>query len=401
MHVKKKTSLAILLLTKYNKLDCFIFEINKVDSHPCDYVKIRKLFYGGQNMDHQLKISVIVPVYNAEKHLRQCLDSLLDQGIPEDQYEIICINDGSKDTSLSIIKEYVTRHKNVILIDKENEGVSATRNKGLDAARGKYVWFIDADDWVAKDFLGKGAISKLFNEDGKRVSVMLTKYMYVKDGESKKYNDYTVVADALKFEEISPFYGNTQGYIFDRELIEKYGLRFNTNLSYGEDLIFMREFLDALRFEKERDNNCWILQCGGADVCGIYFYRIHDESAMGQLRNRMEKVADSILYRARWSMERYKMEDKPAWYRANYQEYVNLHMQEYMIYYFPALKKPMWAHLKELKEEGLFPSPPPKLGWVKQKSMIRKIQQFVFKHSAFYPVYYMIMRCKFKKAGTA
>ena len=94
------------------------------------------------------------------------------------------------------------------------------------------------------------------------------------------------------------------------------------------------------------------------------------------------------------------MDDKPTWYKANYQEYVNLHMQEYMLYYFPALTKSMRGHLKELKKEGLYPSPPPKLGWVKQTSMIRKIQQFAFKHSVIYPLYYMIMRFKFKRAGT-
>ena len=71
-----------------------------------------------------------------------------------------------------------------------------------------------------------------------------------------------------------------------------------------------------------------------------------------------------------------------------------------MIYYFPALSKKMWKHLKELKNQGLYPSPPPKLGWVKEKNLVRKIQQFAFKHSSIYPIYYLIMRMKFKKAGT-
>lgn len=346
-------------------------------------------------MDNQLKISIIIPVYNAEKHLRQCLNSLLDQGVPEEHYEIICINDGSQDASFSIMKEYADKHQNIIAIDKENEGVSATRNKGLDIAQGKYVWFVDADDWIAKDFLE--GIAKLFSEECMRIPLILTKCIDVHDSEAERYYDYRVSADDLKFEEVNPFMTTARGHFFNRNLIEENNLRFDTNLAYGEDLIFMREFLDFIRFENEKGNDYSILQCNGK---GVYLYRQHGASTMGQLRDRIEKVADSILYRARLSLERYRMEDRPAWYKANYQEYVNLHMQEYMIYYFPALTKSMWAHLKELKKEGLYPSPPPKLGWVKEKSIIRKIQQFAFKHSAIYPLYYMIMRRKFKKVGT-
>lgn len=349
-------------------------------------------------MDNQLKISIIIPVYNAEKYLSQCLDSLLEQGIPREQYEIICINDGSRDASLSILKGYAKKYQNIVVIDKENEGVSATRNKGLDIAQGKYIWFVDADDWIAKDFLGQGAITKLFSESCTGVPLMLTQYVYVQDNEVEKYYGFRVSADELKFEEVKPFMTNTQGFFFNRELIEKNNLRFDTNLAYGEDLMFMRQFLDFIRFENEKGRDYQILQCGGK---GIYFCRVHEGSAMGQLRNRMEKVADSILYRARWSMERYRMENQPIWYRANYQEYVNLHMQEYMLYYFPALNKPMWAHLKELKKEGLYPAPPPKLGWDKPKGTIQKIQRFAFRYSVFYPLYYMVMRMKYKKVGSA
>ena len=348
-------------------------------------------------MDNHIRISIIVPVYNAEKHLSQCLNSLLAQGIPENHYEIICINDGSKDASFSIMKEYADKHHNIIAVDKENEGVSATRNKGLDIARGEYIWFIDADDWVAKDFLENAGIAKLSSVDRIRTPLILTKCINVHNSEAVKYQDYGVSADDVKFKEASPFMTTARGHLFDRKLIESNNLRFDTNLTYGEDLIFMRDFLDIIRFEKEKNRDYRILQCDGK---GTYLYRIHDASVMGQLRNHIEQVADSILYRARLSLDRYRTENQPVWYKANYQEYVNLHMQEYMLYYFPALKKHFWSHLKELKKEGLYPSPPPKLGWVKEKSLTRRIQQFIFKHSVFYPLYYFIMRMKLKKAGT-
>lgn len=342
-----------------------------------------------------MKISIIIPVYNAEKHLRQCLDSLLAQGIPLKQYEILGISDGSQDASLSILQEYAEKYPNVIAIHKDNEGVSATRNKGMDLARGEYVWFIDADDFIAQNFLLNSGIMDLL--DAQRTPLILTKCIDMPNQEADKYADHRVDADDVRFEKASPFMTTSRGHFFAKALIDRYQLRYDTNLPYGEDLMFMREYLDYIRLENEKGCDYSILQGTGK---GIYLYRIHEASVMSQLSSRMEKVADSILYRARISMERHKNEAMPDWYRLNYQEYVHLHMKEYMVYYFPGLSAPMAAHLKQLKKEGLYPAPPPKLGWVKQTNPIAKIQQFAFKHRLVYPLYYMIMRLKFKKAGS-
>ena len=95
------------------------------------------------------KISVIVPVYNVEKYLRKCIDSLTNQTLKD--IEIILVNDGSTDNSGSIIDEYAKQDKRVIAIHKENGGQSSARNMGLDIAKGKYVGFIDSDDWIELD----------------------------------------------------------------------------------------------------------------------------------------------------------------------------------------------------------------------------------------------------------
>lgn len=99
-------------------------------------------------------LSIIVPVYNTEKYLETCLESLLNQDIEKSMYEVICVNDGSTDGSLAILQEYAKQYDNIILIDKENEGVSIARNVGMEKAQGDYVWFIDADDWVARQCFG-------------------------------------------------------------------------------------------------------------------------------------------------------------------------------------------------------------------------------------------------------
>lgn len=102
-------------------------------------------------MAEKCMFSIIVPVYNTGKFLANCLDSLLEQDIPRSEYEIICVNDGSTDNSLSILQEYARNNENVVVVDKHNEGVSVARNVGLDHAKGEYVWIIDSDDWIVRN----------------------------------------------------------------------------------------------------------------------------------------------------------------------------------------------------------------------------------------------------------
>lgn len=93
-------------------------------------------------------LSIIIPVYNAEKYLAECLDSCLNQDIPHEDYEIICVNDGSKDGSAAILDSYAAKYPNVHVVHKANAGVSEARNDGFTLARGTYIWFVDNDDFI-------------------------------------------------------------------------------------------------------------------------------------------------------------------------------------------------------------------------------------------------------------
>ena len=106
------------------------------------------------------RVSVIVPVYNVEKYLKQCLDSLINQTLED--IEIICVNDGSTDSSLNILEEYQNKDNRIKIISQENKGVSAARNLGLKNAKGEYLLFIYADDWVELN-----ALEELFNNIGR------------------------------------------------------------------------------------------------------------------------------------------------------------------------------------------------------------------------------------------
>ncbi|HJS00822.1 MAG TPA: glycosyltransferase, partial [Flavobacterium sp.] len=95
-------------------------------------------------------LSIIVPVYNVENYLRRCLNSLLDQDLCLDDYEIIIVNDGSTDSSLRIAQEYGNKFSSIKIISQENQGLSEARNVGIRNALGQYIYFIDSDDFIQK-----------------------------------------------------------------------------------------------------------------------------------------------------------------------------------------------------------------------------------------------------------
>ena len=128
-----------------------------------------------------IKYSFIVPVYNTEKYLKKCLDSLVNQTYKD--FEIIVVNDGSTDKSSSIISKYQKKYKNIIVIDKENEGLSMARNRGVQKSSGKYIIFVDSDDYVS---------NKLLEEVDKKIddSDILRFQIATEDEEYIKINEY-------------------------------------------------------------------------------------------------------------------------------------------------------------------------------------------------------------------
>ena len=109
-------------------------------------------------------LSLLVPIYNVERYLRECLDSAVAQTLED--IEIICINDGSTDNSPAIIREYMERDARVKMIDKANSGYGDSMNRGLEMARGKYVGILESDDFMAPDALEKlVAAAERFNTD--------------------------------------------------------------------------------------------------------------------------------------------------------------------------------------------------------------------------------------------
>ena len=108
-------------------------------------------------------LSIVIPMYNAEKYISSCLESILNQGLDPEIYEIIVINDGSKDKSVEIVKQYQEKHLNIKLYSQNNRGLSASRNVGMSKAEGQFIQFVDSDDFLVRDSLSQ--IVKFVQQD--------------------------------------------------------------------------------------------------------------------------------------------------------------------------------------------------------------------------------------------
>lgn len=191
-----------------------------------------------------MKLSIIIPAYNVAPYLRKCLDSCLEQNIEKEEYEIIVVNDGSTDNSLDIIKDYVLNHQNVKLINKPNGGLSSARNAGLKMATGKYIWFVDSDDWIAE------IIPTLLNKiKGKNVPDVFCFDTNIVDDNGnfktsikrKLFPD--VVNDGLSVFASMVFpYSAVQFYIWKRNFLIKNKLLFKEGALYDDWQFILRAF---------------------------------------------------------------------------------------------------------------------------------------------------------------
>ena len=182
------------------------------------------------NKKNNPEVSVIIPVYNAENTIERCLNSVLSQTI--NSIEIITINDCSTDNSLSILKKYEKKYKNLIVINNEsNLGPAASRNKGLDIASGKYVGFVDSDDYIDNNMYQE--MASYMNKETDLVTC--SRYRNTKNGMKVIINE-TAATDPKELSKISNY---TADKLFKNSIIKKYSIRFPNKYRYAEDFYFL------------------------------------------------------------------------------------------------------------------------------------------------------------------
>ncbi len=187
------------------------------------------------------KVSVIVPVYNTEKYLRRCLDSILTQTFTD--WECLVIDDGSTDTSPAICDEYAAADTRFRVFHKQNGGVSSARNVGLENVRGEWVTFVDADDYITEHL-----IENLHNGTLGNVDLIISWTIRLISGKEEKefYPARTITS-----EDISPLFADydmhwhtsTWGKLFKTDIIKTENLSYDAKMSMGEDMIFLYQYI--------------------------------------------------------------------------------------------------------------------------------------------------------------
>lgn len=223
-------------------------------------------------------VSIIVPVYNPGEYLIPCLQSLGDQSYKN--LEIILVDDGSTDGSGAVCDEFARQDDRVKVIHRKNAGVSAARNGGLDAASGRYVFFLDSDD-----LLPEAALERLAERMKGRTLVCGSMRQLL--GTEASENGLALPELELSAKEMLRllFHEEELGYqgfmcnkLFDLELIQALGLRFDPAIRYNEDRLFITEYL---------------LHCNAAYMISdvVYLYRIHAASAQGSIGTAFKSAA--------------------------------------------------------------------------------------------------------------
>lgn len=187
---------------------------------------------------NEILLTYIVPVFNTEQYVLKCLESLVNQGIVNDSFEVLVIDDGSTDTSRLLVEQFSQTHPQVRLLTQENKGVSAARNLALDNARGRYVQFVDSDDYIDDN-----AMSSLLNRAVKEnLDVLMFGFKWIdgngnilKHSYPKDYLTTTSVMTGVDFLIENGLMQYVCWYIVKRKHLDKHALRFNTSLIACED----------------------------------------------------------------------------------------------------------------------------------------------------------------------
>lgn len=190
-------------------------------------------------------VSIIVPVYNAEKYLKRCVDSILSQDYP--YFELLLMDDGSSDSSGEICDAYERRDERVHVVHKENSGVSDTRNKALDLAKGEYIQFLDSDDWIVPEatrLLVRSmeqygcdmVISDFYRVSGERVAQK-------GDIEEDKVMNRQEFAACMIDNPADFYYGVLWNKLYRRRIIEENNIRMDVSISWCEDFLFNLEYI--------------------------------------------------------------------------------------------------------------------------------------------------------------
>lgn len=224
-------------------------------------------------------ISVIIPIYNTENYLLKCLDSVLSQTLKD--IEVLLINDGSTDGSQKICEEYACKDQRIQVLHTPNQGVSHARNLGLEMAKGEYISFIDSDDWIEKDMIA--TLYRLIQTNhtdlstcGYTIEDEKGKVIYSINKKNTCILDKWEAMSSLFKDKHYRYKGNLWDKLYKKEIIDRDKLRFNEQIYYNEDRLFIFQYL---RLCQSITYTC----------SSFYHYIIRNSSVMGTFQKTYNK----------------------------------------------------------------------------------------------------------------
>jgi glycosyltransferase involved in cell wall biosynthesis len=310
---------------------------------------------------NNLKVSVIIPIYNAEKYLRKSLDSLINQTLKN--IEIICINDSSTDDSLNILKKYAFSDNRIKIISKVNEGPGATRKTGLDNASGDYIYFIDSDDWIVENALEKlyeNALSNdsdvvflnflMYNENEKKFNTYENNIAKHFNNEEIDFNHFTFTVNEIKPFLLNRFFA-TWTKFYKHSFFEKYD-----DFYFPKDLLFQDVFFHVQV----------LLRANKVSYCPdeLYIYRISNPNSITNTADKSMKtfhMFDAISNVEKFLIKTNKMNEYNIEFKLFVISHLNLHFErvsdDLSLQFFKKTKEKfiqlnlLESELKEMPEE--------------------------------------------------
>lgn len=230
-----------------------------------------------------MRLSIIIPFYNVEPYIAQCLDSVYNQDIPEEEYEVICVNDASPDHSRDIVLEYQKKHPNLVLVEHEvNKKLGAARNTGRKIARGKYLWNVDSDDMITPNCLRM----MLERCDENKLDMLCLSYQELLPDGSYKSKDKGKCFGIVSGRDFVHLYGCSQlaglcpvwRYVFRKGFLDDNGI-YSPEINMGEDVPYSFKSLFLAKRVSFLDN-------------AGYLYRLNNSSLTGSKR----VLSPEVLY---------------------------------------------------------------------------------------------------------
>ena len=182
-----------------------------------------------------IPLSIIIPIYNVEKYIKKCLDSVFQSNLKLDLFEVIIVNDGTPDGSMEIVSEYTKLFNNITVLNQENKGLGEARNAGVKLAKGKYLWFVDSDDWLVEDAIGN--IIHYINLHNPEILAIDYTYSTGDKSTVKNYAKSGCIYTGKEYLDINYVQNPVQYYVIQSSFYFKNNLCFKKGI-YHEDSLF-------------------------------------------------------------------------------------------------------------------------------------------------------------------